>query len=75
MYSYVRKIKIVASGGMAGMRGMRKYGFGVDQVLQMEVRYVLELSVAWILRGGGGNGKGDDGRVELHLKIFVTFRC
>ena len=34
----------LASGGMAGMRMMREYGFGVDQVLQMEVRYVLELS-------------------------------
>ena len=39
----------LASGGMAGMRGMRQYGFGVDQVLQMEVRYMLELSAAWIL--------------------------
>ena len=41
----------LASGGMAGMRMMREYGFGVDQVLQMEVRYVLaELSAAWILQ-------------------------
>jgi hypothetical protein len=40
----------LASGGMAGMRGMRQYGFGVDQVLQMEVSFVLELSAALILQ-------------------------
>ena len=29
----------LASGGNSAMRGSRLYGLGVDQVLQMEVRY------------------------------------